>query len=471
LNKPPRITIGIPCFHGVPAETLEDYMRFAFYLGRRYTEYDLYLCVKSKSEQFRARNSIIEAALQVSSDYIFMLDDDHVIDWINAMHMEPGVHKPYEFLRTLINHMEKDKKIGLCGALFYQRGGDCRPVVMKEAKDGGYYWMRDDEIISGLQEVAVQGGGNMLIRAEAILKIGGTWFEPEFQHGTDIQICEKVRKAGYKVMCDTSLELGHVKDSREVVTSRNRHRIAMKTPVEEGLAGDWKVNSALALYRMDAEEYTKMPMEKMTPLFEEYNQDMLDMTKHENLEGYYATRGISQLARQVIFHHAPHMVDQMDTIHRAFKIDVPAHGIDFGCGSAPVSFELAMRGHTVDFIDVDGSYAYEFTKWRAKKRGLNGQAKFEWTGGPYDYALFLDSIEHLEEKKWKEVLDKVIMDLKDDGCIITNYFLNVDTENPEHISMDKKAVEKFLVERGVYPLNKMLWIKRDLTKGGAICQA
>ena len=40
-----RITIGIPCYRDVPGETLEDYMRFAYYLGRRYTEYDFYLVV------------------------------------------------------------------------------------------------------------------------------------------------------------------------------------------------------------------------------------------------------------------------------------------------------------------------------------------------------------------------------------------------------------------------------------------
>ena len=60
-NQKPIITIGIPCYSTVSAETLDDYMRFSFYLGRRYQDYDFKLAIKSKSEQFRARNAIVLA--------------------------------------------------------------------------------------------------------------------------------------------------------------------------------------------------------------------------------------------------------------------------------------------------------------------------------------------------------------------------------------------------------------------------
>jgi len=140
-----------------------------------------------------------------------------------------------------------------------------------------------------------------------------------------------------------------------------------------------------------------------------------------------------------------------------------AYGLDFGCGSSPVGFELALRGHKIDFIDVPGAGAYEFLKWRAKKRGLDGRAGFAW-GGPYEFVLMLDVIEHLED--WRGVLARIVEAMKDDAILITNYFLNEDYLNVEHISMDKKAVEQFLVSQSVYPLNKMQWVKRDITKGG-----
>src|SRR5512135_812805 len=96
-----RIVIGIPCWDKVPPEVLDDYMRFAYYLGRRYTEHEFWLGIKTKSEQFRARNSIVEAAYQVNADYLLMMDDDHIIDIGSANYAS----EKYEFLRTLIGHM------------------------------------------------------------------------------------------------------------------------------------------------------------------------------------------------------------------------------------------------------------------------------------------------------------------------------------------------------------------------------
>jgi len=129
----------------------------------------------------------------------------------------------------------------------------------------------------------------------------------------------------------------------------------------------------------------------------------------------------------------------IDTVFKFVNTNIEAKGIDFGCGSAPVGFDLALRGHSMDFIDIDGAGAYEFTKWRANKRNLNGRVGWKW-GGPYDYALFLDSLEHIN-----------------------------DYDNNEHLAiMDKKEVMSFLVNMGVYPLNEMVFIKRDLTLGGKV---
>ena len=42
-----KIMIGIPCYQNVSAETLEDYMRFAYYCGRRLSEHEFVLGIKS----------------------------------------------------------------------------------------------------------------------------------------------------------------------------------------------------------------------------------------------------------------------------------------------------------------------------------------------------------------------------------------------------------------------------------------
>ena len=451
-----KILIGIPAYQNVSAETLEDYMRFAFYCGRRLPDHEFMLGIKSKSEQFRARNSIVEGALQMDCDYLMFLDDDHVIDWETT----PEPNSRYGMIQTFLDHFDNDPELGIVGALYYHRGGDCRAVVMREGEQGGYYWLRDDEILGKYQEVDVQGGGCMMIRMSIFDKIKSPWFEPEFDLGTDIQICKKAKDAGFKVACDTSIQIGHVLSRREVVTADNRHKIAVESGlvsqgITQGMNRKWSKNSALALYRQDAEEYMGIGFVEICELAGQYS--MSDFHEHENKIDYYAAKGEEQLARQVAYHHLEQTQDEMEYYQTLINSNNKSYGADYGCGSSPIGFELAMRGHKMDFIDVDGAGAYEFTKWRAKKRGID--CGFELKG-PYDYILMLDAIEHLQY--WEEDLDRIVNALKPEGGLVTNFFRTMDFTNIEHISMDHKAVKAFLIEREIYPSNDFLWMKRNV---------
>jgi hypothetical protein len=467
-----RICIGIPCYQNCSSETLQDYMLMCYYFGRRYPEYEFFLAIKDKSEQFRARNAIVTAALQMDCQYLLMLDDDNVINWAEGN----DVSSNYEFLRLLLKHMEDDPKIGIVGALYYHRGGEYLPVVMAEGRDGAFRYLRQDEILNGLQEVAVQGGGCMLMDMNIFSRIPSPWFEPEFQYGTDIQICMKTRKEGLKVCCDTSIIIGHVQHTRTVVTSKNRLQLISDNAAkgiheEKHTSTGWVTQNALNLYKADVEEYLKVDTNTIDwaagmppPWGLIYTQKIKTFSEYKNPEDYYRSLGDEQLVRQLWFHMQPETINMMDMVFKFVNTNVDAYGVDFGCGSAPASFDLALRGHKMDFIDLDGCGSYEFTKWRAKKRNLNGKAGFTWAG-PYDYAMFMDSIEHLPN--WREVLGKTISLLKDDGFIITNFFVLRDFDNNEHIAMkDRKEIMSFLVDNGVYPLNEMVFVKRDLTHEG-----
>ena len=217
-DEKPRIMVGIPCYGTMPAPTEEDYLRLMYYLGRRYTEYDFFLAIRRKSEQFRARNSIVEAAYQVAANWLWMLDDDQVIDTDDAN----GPTTRYEILRRMLGRFDEKPDAGIVGALYYHRGGECRPVVMRRNGEA-YAYLRDDEITHGLQPVAVTGGGCMLIKMGVFDKIGVAPFHPEHQYGTDIQVCQAAIDAGFGVYCDTSLKIGHVKQSQAIVTEANRH--------------------------------------------------------------------------------------------------------------------------------------------------------------------------------------------------------------------------------------------------------
>lgn len=442
-----RITIGIPCYQNVCAETLEDYMRFAYALGRRYAEYDFFLAIKSKSEQFRARNAIVEAAIQVGSDYLLFLDDDHVIEWQG--HTDAA--SSYDFLRRLL---QADKDI--VGALYYQRGGECRPVLMMETGQGAYRWLNDHEVSGGLQRVDVQGGGCMLLKMSVFDKVPSPWFVPEVELGTDIQICRNAKEQGFEVWCDTSIELAHVKSERTLVTSRNRHYHFGNSVQTSMVNADWSRNAVYNRYRMDAEAYTGITVQEMEADAEKYAEHVRGMSGYADLREYYRAAGRPQLSRQVIFHAQPAMLEELNQFLAIVDTDHPGRGLDFGCGSAPLGFELALRGHEMSFVDIDGTFAYEFTKWRCER---NSTVTADFTvNGEYDYILLMDSLEHIPD--WEETLEHLLDHLKPNGAVLTNFFLNRDFDNPEHVSMNHDAVRGFLVSRGVYPFTDVLWCHR-----------
>lgn len=445
------ITIGIPCYQGVPAETLEDYMRFAYHLGRRYQEYDFFLAIKSKSEQFRARNAIVEAALQAGSDYILMLDDDHVID--HEGHLGPNDR--YDFLRKLIDH---DKPV--IGALYYQRGGECHPVLMTKFGQG-YRFLKEEEITGGLMEVDVQGGGCILMKAEIFDRIPSPWFEPELDFGTDIQICQKARDAGFSVWCDTSLELGHVLSARSVVTSKNR-----KQHIEK-MAEQWEANlpqdAWFKSYRKDIESYLEelnggpLSVKQLQEWHDAYFIHMNSFGNYEDKAQYYIDAGLAQLLRQYWFHSGPWAMGQAREILPLFDDSKPERILDFGCGSAPIGFELAKRGHHLWFVDIDGAGGFEFLKWRARQQKLFCQFKW-WINTAFDTLMLLDSLEHMED--WMAILSQAV----DCGIrrIVTNFFELTDDKNVEHINMDKTGVALWLKDHGFDQTSKYEW-KRSLT--------
>jgi len=460
--KKPSICIGIPCYGSAPAETLEDYMRFAYHLGRRMINYEFMLAIKPKFEQFRARNAIVTAAMQMDAKYLLFLDDDQVIGWRDAM----GPNDQYDFIRILVDHMENDPKLGIVGAMYYHRGQDCLPVLMKQGVDGGYYYMRDDEITNGLQDVSVTGGGCMFCRMDALLSVSQPWFVPELKYGTDIQICEKVREAGWRVKCDTSITLGHVMQKREVITPENRIRIIMESQAsyrnEEQIDPKWLVGSAYNMFYLDGMEYLELEDQRdLVKMAGQYNHEasIVFPGKDGDLTGYYRSRGKLQAARQIWFHGTPVGITNDTYIMSLFKGGERYYGLDYGCGASAIGFELLMRGNRIDFIDVEGSGGIEFLKWRVKKRKLESRAGWKLEG-PYDFILLMDVLEHLPDPH--QLIRELVPLLKDNAVIITNYFYLLDDDNLEHISMDRDSVKKTLLECGVYPTNLVTWVKRDL---------
>jgi SAM-dependent methyltransferase len=455
-----RIGIGIPCFQTLAPEVAFDYMRMLHHFGKRMPEHDFFLITKVKSEQFRARNSIVQTALQFRLDYLLFLDDDHIFSYEGVPN-----HEPYGFLQRLLDH-KKD----IVGALYYHRTGEYRPVLMKRSSEKAYTFLNDSEITGDLQEVDVQGGGVMLINMKIFDKILPPYFEPEMQtegsnYGTDIQLCRKAQDAGFSVWCDTSIVVGHLKQENEIVHAANRDSFIADNMMKGGMAEDWMMANHLKDFREDVHEYTKLDWEGIVEHAIHYNDANFN-TFHDfqDKDEYYRQIGVGQLCRQAYFHSKSGQAQKDLVMLKQFQKGFRGRGLDFGCGSAPVGYELARKGHHMDFVDLDGAYAYEFLKWRCEKHGIDTVG---WqVEGPYDFMLFLDSIEHLTD--WEGVLDNALGRLKEKGVLLTNFFDNYDYQNPEHINMNHAGVAQFLADRKMIPKSNTIWMKDDNFMGGAM---
>lgn len=462
-----RIFIGIPCYENVSNQVLEDYMRFAYHIGRRMPDYEFFLGIKSKTEQFRARNALVEAAIGVGAKWLFMLDDDHIID-IDGVTGEPeGGAGCYDFLRILLEH-----DVDIVGPIYYNRGGECNPVVMRE-RNGAYFFMNESDLTGGLQEVAVQGGGCMLIKMRIFDNIKQPWFKPEHTYGTDIQLCRNAAKAGFKVYTDSSLQIGHVLESKVIVSSKNKDSFRQDSSQREvmNMASGWQASAILNLYRHDAMIYMNFEEEsEFRPLWDNYAAvaDVLADKYGRGTKAYYGHMGPEQLGRQVLYHDSEYAKTWLAFLTQAIDMTREQVGLDFGCGSAPFGFALVKRGHKVHFVDIDGGFSYEFLKWRIKRYGFEDRVSYDWPEpGTCQHVIVSDVFEHLAD--WKYYLAKCVESLRDFGVLLTNYLImSKDDSGKEHINWERGEFIKHTWELGLHPISSTVFQKRVNERGPAV---
>lgn len=455
----PTICIGVPCYREVAPEILEDWMRFAYHCGRRMPEFDFYLAIKTKSEQFRARLAIVTAAQQANADWLLMIDDDMVINPLSTT----GISQAYTFLEKLIAH-GKD----VCGVLYYQRGGKCEPVLMAKVPDlKGYRFLRDDEIEQKLQRVDVAGGGCLLINMRVFDRLKYPYFSPEHEFGTDIQLCQQASAAGFEVWADTSIELGHLKNERAIVTSRNR----LQFQTEDTLPGEAKTLVMGDVYAPLIQDACTWTGYHDATEMHVYAQAFLDHHAQWKADGksdveWYRQFPKERVCRQITFNTLnAHKRQMTGYILNAVNHQQPLDVLDFGCGIGIPAYALAERGHRVTACDIDGTGTFEFLQWRTKQHHVpmtfhrtNGECP-ALGGAQYDVVIAMDTLEHIVH--WPIVLRELAGHLKPGGVLFCNNGILDDPTHPEHYALDNKAFIRECLAHDLMPQNQITFVKRQ----------
>jgi 2-polyprenyl-3-methyl-5-hydroxy-6-metoxy-1,4-benzoquinol methylase len=460
-ERKPLIVIGVPCYGSVAPDILEDWMIFAYHCGRRMPEYDFQLAIRTKSEQFRARNAIVEAARQANADWLLMLDDDMII---NPLRETLAASQDYDFLRRLLAH-DKD----ICGALYYQRVGECAAVLMAKAGENGYRFLRDDEITGELQRVDVAGGGCLLVKMRVFDRIKPPFFAPEHKFGTDIQLCRAAAEAGFEIWADTSIELGHVREERVIVTSRNRAQFQTSDTVPGEVKRQFIASDVYRRLEADAAQWTGYrDLEEMTVYAQTFHDAYAPWKAAGRSDSeWYRQFPKERVCRQLWFNTASQHKRQMTefilaSINHRESFEV----LDFGCGIGIPAFTLAEKGHRVTACDIRGTGTFDFLKWRAKQYGvpltfhdITDETPMPHFGDArFDVIIAMDCLEHLPN--WRDVLRHLVSHLKPGGVLFANNAVLDDPHHAEHYDLKPKDFIAACADLDLIPQNAILYVKR-----------
>jgi len=148
------------------------------------------------------RNNLVTQALVLGCTHILMMDTDQVY------------HAP-DMIQKLLDH-----KKSVVGARVHRRYPPFDPILLKETEDGKHYHMDHDEIeriISNGETVNVPatGCGCILYDMRVFIDIDPPWFQHAKtdegrSKGEDIYFCEQLRRGGFEIFVDTSIDITHL---------------------------------------------------------------------------------------------------------------------------------------------------------------------------------------------------------------------------------------------------------------------
>lgn len=184
--------IAVPCMDQVPAQFAQclsmlekvDACAVSFNVG---------------SLIYSSRNDLAVRAIKMGADYVFWLDSDMVFS--------PDVLK-----RMFAN---KDKGDIITG-VYYRRVPPFSPVLYEKLdfnEKDECSWKEYEEVPEGVFEVAACGFGCVLLPTDIFIDVQsrfGAMFNPIGGTGEDLSFCWRARQLGFKIVCDSTIPLGHV---------------------------------------------------------------------------------------------------------------------------------------------------------------------------------------------------------------------------------------------------------------------
>lgn len=176
--------------NGSDAEKYEELLR---------TVTDVEILVSETNLGFAMGNNLgIQYAVQLGAAYVLLLNNDTIVD--AAM------------IRTLVEAMESDPSVGMAGPIIYYASEPERVWFAGQRIRGQLYVLRRGlrlrSPLKAIEDVDFVSGCGMLLRRETVEHVG--MFSPEyFMYYEDLDLCLRVKQAGWKIVCATGAKMWH----------------------------------------------------------------------------------------------------------------------------------------------------------------------------------------------------------------------------------------------------------------------
>lgn len=177
---------------GLAVDLSARYSQFWDCLERLQRPVNTKVVMQFGSDRSVSRNAIVKRSLDIGSEWILFLDDDHGFRG-DLLKMLIAVEQP------------------VVGALYLQRGAPFMPVAYAEKDENGF-WPLDlrNHGSNELVQVRGLGTGGMLIRSEVFRQIESPWFIHTTEKSEDLYFCDKLHEAGIPLYVHTGARMGHI---------------------------------------------------------------------------------------------------------------------------------------------------------------------------------------------------------------------------------------------------------------------
>ena len=192
-----KILIAIPCMDSVPAQFANSLSLLTSY-GIEGVEISVQFNLGSLI--YSSRNQLAGVAVSDDADLILWLDSDMVFN-------------PDTLIRLL---KDIDDGADFVTGMYYRRTAPFTPTLFKSLEideNHNAEFENYEDIPEAPFEVAGCGFGCVLMKTDLIRQVYkkfGRLFSPIGEVGEDLSFCWRARQCGYTLMCDPSIDLGHV---------------------------------------------------------------------------------------------------------------------------------------------------------------------------------------------------------------------------------------------------------------------